>query len=339
VCLVLVFSVAMLADAANKSRIGTAGAQELLVPVGARGIAIGGSSMVFSTGVEAMYYNPAGLGRMVGGVEGLVSHMSYFADINVIYGGLAVRAGDFGTLGFSVKSVGFGNIPVTTTLFPDGTGENYSPTFLTVGLSYGKSLTDRIAVGATVNVISERILSLSSSGVSFDFGLQYQNLGMAGLNLGVAVKNIGAPVKFAGSNLLVPATASTGGRGTQTYAIEAASSELPSNLEIGLSYMRKFDDKNSVMVGGMFRNNNYQDDEYNLGGEYNFNNLFFVRGGYTLAPQADKDVTGQRGYMFDYTLGAGLHYGVGDLDLSFDYAYRHMKYFDGNNVISVRVGF
>jgi hypothetical protein len=339
VCLVLVFSVAILADAANKSRIGTAGAQELLVPVGARGIAIGGSSMVFATGVEAMYYNPAGLGRMAGGVEALVSQMSYFADINVVYGGLGIRAGDFGTIGVSLKSIGFGDIPVTTTLFPDGTGENYSPTYLTVGLSYGKAVTDRIAVGITANIISERILSLSSTGMSFDLGIQYQNLGVQGLNLGVAVKNIGSPMQFTGSNLLVAASVAGTSRGPQTYAVEAASADLPSNLEIGLSYSRKFDEKNSILVGGMFRNNNYQDDEYNLGTEYSFNNLFFVRGGYTFAPQADKDVTGARGYMFDYTLGAGVHYALGDLDLSFDYAYRHMKYFDGNNVISVRVGF
>jgi hypothetical protein len=339
VCLVLVVSVAVMSDAANKSRIGTAGAQELLIPVGARGIAIGGSAMVFSSGVEAIYWNPAGLGRMTGGVEAMISHMSYFADINVIYAGIGVKVGDFGTLGFTIKSLSFGDIPVTTVTFPDGTGEQYSPTYLTLGVTYGKAITDRIAVGATVNVISERILNMSASGTSFNFGIQYQNLGLQGLNLGVAVKNIGAGLKFTGTNLLVAATTATGSRGQQSYSIEAVTNELPSSLEIGLAYTHKFDEKNGALIGGLFKNNNYQDDEYNLGGEYNFNNLFFVRGGYTFAPQADKDLTGERGYIYDYTLGAGIHYNVGDLDLSFDYAYRHMKFFDANNVISIRLGF
>ena len=338
-CLVLLAGVALNATAANKSRIGTAGAQELLIPVGARTIAIGGSSMVFATGAEAIYWNPAGLGRMTGGVDVMLSSMNYIADIGVVYGAVGVKAGEFGALGFSIKSINFGKIPVTTSSFPDGTGEQYSPTYITLGATYAKAITDRIAVGVTANMVTERIMSLSSTGVAFDFGIQYQNLGLAGLNLGVAVKNVGAGMQFSGSNLLVVAEAGGALRGTQTYAVQAASSDLPSSLEIGIGYTRKLDEKNAVLVGGMFRNNNYQDDEYNLGAEYGFNNLIFIRGGYTFAPEATKDVDGKNGYIYDYTVGAGLHYLVGDLDLSFDYAFRHMKYFDGNNIVTLRVGF
>ncbi len=338
-CLLLVVSVVAVTDAANQSRIGTAGAQELLIPVGARGIAIGGSSMIFANGVDAIYWNPAGLGRMNSSVEGMVSTMSYFADINIVYGAIGVQAGDFGTLGFSVKSVNFGSIPVTTSDFPDGTGEQYSPSFITLGATYAKGITDRISVGVTANLVTERILEMSATGVAFNFGIQYQNLAVEGLDLGITVKNIGTNMQFAGSNLLTTGTASTGLRGTQFYSVDAASNELPSSLEIGLGYTHKFDEMNSATIGGMFRNNNYQDDEYNLGAEYNFNNLFFVRGGYTFAPQANKDVLDQTGYIYDYTLGAGLHYAVSGIDLSFDYAYRHMKYFTGNNVVTLKVGF
>jgi hypothetical protein len=338
-CLALLASFAFTADAANKSRIGTAGAQELLIPVGARTIAIGGSSMVFANGVEAIYWNPAGLGRQTAGVDVMLSSMNYIADIGVIYGAVGIKAGEFGTIGFSMKSINFGKIPVTTTVFPDGTGEQYSPTYITLGATYAKAITDRIAVGVTANMVTERIMSLSSTGVAFDFGIQYQNLGVAGLNLGVAVKNIGGQMQFTGSNLLVTAEAGGTLRGTQTYGVQAQSADLPSSLEIGLGYTRKFDEKNAFMIGGMFRNNNYQDDEYNLGAEYGFNNLVFLRGGYTFAPEATKDLEGKVGYIYDYTVGAGLHYLVGDLDLSFDYAFRHMKYFDGNNIVTLKVGF
>lgn len=339
VCMMLLASVVLTADAANKSRIGTAGAPELLIPVGARGIAIGGSSMVFANGVESIYWNPAGLGKMATNVEAMVSSMQYIDDINVVYGALGVKAGEFGSLGFTIKSIGFGNIAVTTSDAPDGTGEQYSPNYITLGVTYAKVLTDRIAVGVSASLISERILSMSASGVAFNFGIQYQNLGLQGLNLGVAVKNIGPGMKFSGSNLSTPAAATAGNRGTQFYSIEASSSELPSNLEIGVGYTRKLDEKNVIQVGGMFRNNNYQDDEYNLGAEYGFNNLFFVRGGYTFAPQADKDPTNTRSYIYDFTIGAGIHYLVGDLDLSFDYAFRHVKYFDSSNIVSLRIGF
>jgi len=338
-CLLLVVSVVAVSDAANQSRVGTAGAQELLIPVGARGIAIGGSSMIFANGVDAIYWNPAGLGRMSNSVEGMVSSMSYFADINIVYGAIGVQAGDFGTLGFSVKSINFGNIPVTTSSFPDGTGEQYSPSYITLGATFAKAITDRIAVGVTANLVTERILEMSATGMAFNFGIQYHNLAVEGLDLGITVKNIGTNMKFSGSNLLVNADASTGIRGTQPYLVDAASNEMPSSLEIGVGYTRKFDEKNSASIGGMFRNNNYQDDEYNLGAEYNFDNLFFVRGGYTFAPQANKDALGERGYLYDFTVGAGLHYNVSGIDLSFDYAYRHMKFFDASNVVTLKVGF
>ena len=337
-CLLLVCGIlAMPAFAANKNRIGTAGAQELLIPVGARGIAIGASGSVFMKGVDAIYWNPAGLGRMDRAVEVLFSQMSYIADIGVSYGGVGVQAGDFGNLGFTLKSLSFGDIPVTTVDFPDGTGEMYSPSYLTLGLTYGRLLTDRISVGATGYLISESIQNMSATGLAFDIGIQYHNLGIQGLMLSVAVKSIGPNMKFDGADAYV--TANVGERDAQKYKIETAGFELPTNLEIGLGYSPRLDDKNMITIGGNFRNNNYLEDEYNLGLEYAFQNMLFVRGGYTFSPQTDEDITGENGYIYDFTAGAGLRYDVGGVVLGFDYAYRNVKYFDGNHVFTLAIGF
>ncbi len=340
VCLVVILGmVVTTAGAANKDRIGTAGAQELLIPVGARGLALGASSMVFAQGVDALYWNPAGLGRIDRSVEAMVSQMSYIADISVTYGAIGVNAGELGALGFSLKSLSFGNIPVTTENFPDGTGEQYSPSFLNLGVTYSKLLTDRISVGLTATLVSEKIMSTSATGVALNVGIQYRNLGIQGLDLGIAIRNFGPNMTYDGTNLLRLATPQEGIRGTTYYKVQAASFELPSSMEIGVGYSRKLDDQNTVLIGAMFRNNNYQDDEYSLGGEYSFNNMFFVRGGYQFSPQTDKDPTGSSSYIYDYTLGAGVQYEVGGLNLEFDYAYRHVRYFDGNNAVTLRVGF
>ncbi len=337
--LMILVTVAAVAFASNPDRTGTAGATELTIPVGARGIAIGGSYMVFATGADAIYYNPAGLATMNPSVEALVSSMNYIADIGVIYGALGVKAGDFGNLGFSIKSINFGNIPVTTVDFPDGNGSMYSPTYVTLTGTYAKALTDRISFGFSVSLVSERILEMSANGVSFNAGIQYHNLALQGLDLAVTLKNVGPSMTFSGSDLLTTATSTTGLRGAQYYSINAASFDLPSLMEIGLSYTRKFGDANVVSIAGLFRNNNYQDDEYNVGAEYGFENNFFLRGGYTFAPQAATDLAGANSYLYDYSFGAGIHYPVGDVDLSLDYAYRHLKYFTPSNVISLRIGF
>lgn len=305
VCLFLLLGIlSMSAFAANQNRIGTSGAQELLIPVGARGVALGPSAMVFARGAEAIYYNPAGLGRMERSVETMFSQMSYFADINVSYGAIGIQAGSFGTLGFTLKSVSFGDIAVTTADYPDGTGELYSPTFLTIGATYGKELTDRISVGMTANILTERIMSMAATGIAFNVGIQYQNLGVQGLNLGVAIKNIGPNMRFSGSNAYINADNPGDSRALNPYVVEMAEFAMPSNLEIGIGYTPKLDEKNQISVGGTFRNNNYQDDEYNLGAEYGFDNMFFVRGGYTFAPETRKDALDQRGYIYDYTAGA-----------------------------------
>lgn len=325
--------------AANKNRIGTAGAQELLIPVGARGVALGYSSAVFLKGADAIYWNPAGLSRMSGSVEAMFSQMSYIADINVSYGAIGVRAGDFGDLGFTLKSLSFGNIPVTTTDYPDGTGELYSPTYLTFGVTYSRLLTDRISVGVTTNLVSEKILNMSAAGLAFDVGIQYQNLGVKGLMLSVAVKSIGPNMRFAGSNAYVNATTAGGNRGQSPYVVEMSSFEMPTCLELGLGYIPNLDEKNNLAVGGSFRNNNYLEDEYNFGVEYGYMNTAFLRGGYTFSPQTGKDITNAKGYVYDWALGAGVHYATGGVDLTFDYAYRNVKYFDGNHALTLKVGF
>src|SRR5258707_263447 len=266
--LMLVCIVSLTAFAGNHQRIGSAGAQELLIPVGARGISLGGANVIFATGPEALYWNPAGVSRMDHDVEALFSHMSYFADINIEYGALAVKAGDFGTIGVSLKSIGFGDIPVTSEDFPDGTGEIYSPTFINLAASYSKSLTDRISVGVTSTLITEKILSTSASGVAFAIGVQYYGLGIPELNLAVAVKNIGPNMTYDGPNLLRTANATQGQRGDQTYTVKAASFQLPSSMEIGVGYTRKLDEKNSLLVGGNFENNNSSDDVYALCAKY-----------------------------------------------------------------------
>jgi hypothetical protein len=340
VSLVLLLGVLSIsAFASNPDRIGTAGAQELLIPVGARGVALGLSGPLFITGVDAIYWNPAGLSRMNNSVQAEFSQMSYIADIGVSYGAIGVAAGDFGNLGFTLKSLSFGDIPVTTTTFPDGTGDTYSPTFVTLGATYSRTLTDRISVGVTANLVSEKILQMSASGLTFDVGIQYRDLALRGLQLAVAIKHIGPDMTYSGSNAYVNADAQGSLRGTNPYVVQMASFEMPSDLEIGLGYSPTLDESNSLTVGGTFINNNYLQDEYSLGAEYAFKSIFFVRGAYTFSPQTGNDVTGAQSYLYNWSFGAGVRYNIGGLDLTFDYGYRSVKYFSGNNVFTFMVGF
>ena len=109
------------AYAGSDRRLGTAGAQELVIPIGSRGTAMGGAVVASAYGVESMFWNPAGLASLEG-TEAMFSHLPYMADIDVNFAGVATKIEGFGTLGAGAKVVSIGNIKETTEQYPDGTG-------------------------------------------------------------------------------------------------------------------------------------------------------------------------------------------------------------------------
>jgi hypothetical protein len=326
---------------AQNQRTGTSAATELLIPVGARNLAMGGAGMSNAVGVEAIYWNPAGLGRLTHSAEGMFSNLQYIADIKVNYGAVAAKFGEFGNLGFSIKALDFGKIPLTTVDDPENrSGATFSPTYVTIGLTYSRELTDAVAAGLTVKLVSETIDRVSASGMAFDLGLQYTGLvGVQGLHLGVAVKNIGPQLKYDGSGLYRSAVTTEGLRPEQKYKTDAASFELPASIEIGVGYSGRVGDNMNYTVSGVFANNNLYLDEYKLGAEYGVNLApvkVFARGGYSFVPQ----ITEAEDNIFGATLGFGLVFEAGSgVELGVDYAYRQVDLFSANNVIALRIGF
>lgn len=319
------------ADGGNRN--GTAGASQLEIPVGARGIAMGGATMTGATGVEALFWNPADLARGSYATDVMFSHMGHIADIGVSYGAVGVNVGEFGSLAFSLKSLDIGDIEKTTVQNPDGTGATFSPSFMTIGATYSKLLSDRIAVGLTMNIISEKIDLVDATGVAFNIGISYHDLAnIKGLQLGFVIKNLGTDMKYAGSGLNVEAKPDDYLRPTQNYKIDPASYEIPSALQIALGYDVRFDE-HKLNFAACFASNNYYSDEYNFGVEYGFNDMIFIRGGYTHAPNIDKD-----NRLYDFSAGFGLKYDLGGVGFKVDYAFRNTQYFDNGHVVQVGIG-
>jgi hypothetical protein len=264
----------------------------------------------------------------------LFSHMSYIADIGVEYGAVAANFEGFGTLSLSIKSLAIGDIAVTTTQNPDGTGEFFSPTYVTAGLSYSRMLTDAISVGLTGNFISERMASVSATGFAFDFGIIYQNLAdINGLNIGVVLKNLGPDMKFDGSGLYYEGQLTGQNRPPTLYKVDSAPFEMPFNFQLAAGYSPVIDEMNSLQFTGMYQNNNFSGDETKLGAEYGYNNLFFIRAGYQFAIQESDN------YIYGFTAGAGINYEIEGFGVKVDYAFRDTEFFDGSHVFALTLGF
>ena len=206
---------------------------------------------------------------------------------------------------------------------------------LVAGISYSKLLTDNIAVGVTANYISESLGQVDATGIAFNVGVSYDNLAdVSGLSFAVAIKNLGGEMQYDGAGLLQQADVEDFNRPPQFYQANSAPFEIPSQFEIGFAYSRSFDDINSVQLSSTFQNNNFSGDEYKLGAEYIYDDLFFVRGGYSLAPDVDDE-----DYLYGLTAGAGIKYQLDGIDLMVDYAFRDVQYFDANHVFQISFGF
>jgi opacity protein-like surface antigen len=314
-------------NAGDVARKGTTGADQLLIPVGARSIATGGAFLSNTVGVEAIYYNPAGL-DVSKRSEAMFSYMSYIADINVSYFAVGANLGELGSIGFSYKTFDMGNIPVTTNLAPDGNGATYSPGFYTAGITYSKIITDRVAVGVNAKLIHEGIMNAFANGFAIDFGVQYRF--PKNLTLGVAIKNVGTNMSYSGQDLEVrtevPGSNPNSANGAYTAVTEEF--QLPSYFELSLAYESAIDERNNFLVGGTFRNNNAAEDELAFGLEYSFMKTLYLRGGYNMLMEHTSES------IFGLTCGAGVNYSLmDDVNIVFDYAFRTVKDFPNPNHI------
>lgn len=323
----------MQAQAGDKKRRGTAGSEQLLIPVTARTAALGAgfaSGLANASGLEGLFANPAAL-TVNAGTNALFSRMNYVADIGVNYFGVAQRFGA-NQIALTVNSWDFGEIPLQTEQNPEISDVMWTAGYVTVGGTYAREFTDRISAGVTAKLVNERIDDVSSSGLAFDAGMTYV-VGESGLRFGVSLKNFGPQRQYGGTGMVRFSTLPEQDPSAKAQAVqlEGAQYELPSLLNFGMAYTREVGAGAIVTVLGNFRSNSFANDQYSAGLELGFRNLLFVRGGYQF--ENDMDLTFYSGMNF----GAGLNLDVGGTAVSVDYGYRSMELFDAVQMVTASV--
>ena len=311
------------AFAGNPARIGSAGAQELRIPVGSRGTAMAGAVVANAYGIESMYWNPAGLASLEG-TAAMFSYLPYIADIDQNFVGVATNIEDFGTIGAGAKIVSIGDIEETTLAFPDGTGRIFNPSLAVINVTYAKVLTASVSFGATAMFINETIHEVSATGMAFDVGFMY-NPGWNGVRLGLVMKNYGPEMQFKGRGFERPLNSQ------RPASPNAQTFDLPACINVGMSYDFVDNGDNFASLSGNFVANTYSNDVLQGGFEYAYQGLYFLRGGYNYSKQ-DEWINGA-------TLGAGLTYEMGETKLTFEYSWNQTEVFDDNQFFSVSVGF
>ena len=294
---------------ASQARLGGAGAQFLINGSGSRAQGLGGAYTAFAEGVEAIYWNPAGLAR-IEGIDASFTHTQLFADFkgeNVAF----ATAGLGGVIGLSGVAFLSGDIPVTTEEEQDGTGDTYSANDFAAGLSYARMMTDKFTAGITLKFIAQNIHKCSAFGWAFDIGGIY-NTGLRNLRVGFVIQNFGPDLRYQGADLEFEG-GSTGDVPT-TYKSEPYS--LPLTFQMGAAYdiMNMGGNRLTATIDGVHPID--QSETFATGLEYSFNDTYFLRLGYT--------ERNERGFCG----GLGVKIPLGDNMGTVDYTYEDHDYLD-----------
>lgn len=326
ICLMLAVGPAL----SNPDRTGQAGADQLLQNPWSASTGMATSNMAKVSGYESMNLNPAGLVGDAGTEVG-------FAHTRLLGGSdMAINTGGFNhTLGFddahavglSIESSDLGEFTRRTRTNPEGDLGTYEPQFLNVAAGYSRLFSQAIRGGAAIRVISEQTPEIDAVGVSLDAGIQYV-AGVAGedenLRFGISLRNIGPAMQYTGTGLDV--------RGTtrqhdfdMTLRQRSQSFELPSLLSIGghyAFYLNKEEQENEegeleeqvtqqLNLNAAFVSHSFREDQYHFGVEYDYEDLIFLRGGFTLESGMGEETGGNSVYSGP-SAGTSVNIPLGD---------------------------
>lgn len=314
------------------TRQGTRGANFLQLGVGARASAMAGAATGYVSGPDSWYWNPAG-GAAMEGFGIAASRQNLYQDLDITHNyaalGLPVLGG---VVGLHVIALNSGEITRTTEESPLGDDPTLGSTFewnsMSIGASYARRLTDRLALGGTIKFVSEGMNDASTKWMALDLGTQFQT-GIYGLTLGASLSNVGPASQMRGS--LVRREVNTDDFSNQLTDIsfDTRDTELPTLFRFSVG-SELFGTANSLwgqgggshaVLGELAVSDAIDTDvQAALGLEYGWRNILFVRGGKRFYND-DRDVGESSSIMYGLSGGFGVRLPVSGRGLRFDYAY------------------
>ncbi len=247
----------------------------------ARSVGMGGVSTGMDDDVNALFHNPAGIARITGGAVSL-NTTQWLVDMKQYGVALGYGFRDIGTFGASLVLMDNGEIPRT---IPDASRQGYHQqgTFrvpqYAIGIGYARQITERFSIGGQVKYAYQ---DLGPTDITFQFGTQqYDTLRDVRNNRGVLAIDFGT-IYYPGFKDLRIAMTVRNFSTKVRYAYDDF--QLPVVLRFGMA-MNVFSllpevEEHSLELGvELAHPNNYSDRVY-VGGEYGFQGVFHMRGGY-----------------------------------------------------------
>ena len=321
-------------SAGNPDRVGSAGADQLLINPWVKSSGWGGANSASVMGLESLYGNVAGL-AFVDKTELIFARTSWIADIPINSFGFAQRMNESSVLALAITSISIADIDRTTELLPDGGIGTYTISATNLNLGYSKTFSNSIYGGFAVIAIIEGTSDVSASGIALDAGIQYVTGSQDHVKFGIALKNVGPTMVYGGDGLSFRGIAPDE-EYTMTLDQRSDNFELPSLLNIGLSYdlVTVLPEDHRLSTAATFTSNSFKNDQYRLGLEYSFRELVSLRGGYNLESGNDETSTAISGPSAGFSVNLPLS---SESDLGVDYSFRQSESFGLLHSIGFRI--
>ncbi len=249
-------------------RTGTTSLQFLKIGVGARATGMAESFVAVSNDITSLQWNPAGLVSFKeNGIT--ASYTQWFVDTRLSNFGGVYHFGGSNAIGFNVVSLSTEDMKVTTEYQPNGTGEYFRFSDLSIGLSYARQMTEQFSFGATVKYVVEDLGALKMQGVLGDLATFYRT-GLGTSRFAIMISNFGGQVTPTGD-----APLANGGT-TNTFQRFPP----PTNFQLGFA-IEPWMNKNNRLTTSI-QLNSPTDNAENLcfGAEYAYKDFLYFRGGF-----------------------------------------------------------
>lgn len=344
----------------DNTAFGASSAEFLQMGSSARGMALGGAYATLATGVDAVYYNAAGL-PLGEGAEATFTLMPYFADTDYYWAGLAFPfgGGDFG-FGAFLGRFGFGNQPVYTEADPEGlSGETYGVNEVVAGLSFAHAFIDRFSAGLTIKYINDDLATgalggASASTLAVDLGTNFHSeLFDRPLSLSFVVQNLGGDLSHSGNALQFREFDPRPGESDQRLdppvsELQASGFPLPRAFRVGAAFDPISNETIRLSVLAEYVDANNQAPGAGFGLEFAWTSTeapigASLRGSYQLQPDnrnLDAAYEASDTSLDGMNVGGGLFYRIADrYRAQFDYTYRHFGALGSVDAFSFTIAF
>jgi len=311
---------AMTATFAHATNESQAGVLLLLIEPGAKQAAMGEAYSAIADDATAGFYNPAGLAWQDKTKKNLqFMHTNWLPaladDIYYEYLGYAQHAEGWGHFAFNIVYFNLGEQNRTSSTSADIIGKFHSFELVATG-SYGATMTDNLSLGMTLKAIYSKLADSGQeaekgngigSTFALDFGAMYHTP-VEGLSVSAVVHNLGPKISYIDVTQADPLPLNVV-FGFGYVPIEDEYNKLTLALDIYKPLVRRNGSAAEALVKGWYdEDNEFEQVDFKIGGEYVYNNFMALRAGYSY----DKD-----GELKSPTFGVGIIYDKLNVDIAY----------------------